>query len=927
MNSARLQRRPAPWVALVCLLALAAPAAVLAQAPAAPKKVVTIEGITEYQLDNGLRVLLFPDEGTPNVTVNLTVFVGSRHEGYGETGMAHLLEHMVFKGTPTHKDVPKALKDHGAQFNGTTWVDRTNYFETMTGTEANLEFGLKLEADRMVNSLFSADKAREDLAKEMTVVRSEFEQGENIPSNVLSQRMMKAAYEWHNYGKSTIGNRSDIERVPIERLQGFYKKYYRPDNAMLVVAGNFKTDKALELIGKHFGVLKKPAAQLDKTYTEEPAQDGERHVTLRRVGKVGVVGVIYHIPAGAHADFAAVEMLNHILVSEPSGRLYKALVPTKKATSVSGVAFNWHDPAVLEVSAEVDPGSTVEDVRDTMTGLLEKLADTKFTAEEVDRAKNNFKRNRDQLMTQSGRIGITLSDWGAKGDWRLFFLHRDRVAKVTPEDVSRVAARYLQRNNRTLGVFIPTAKSERITIPETPLVADLVKDYKGTETVTAGETIDPTPDNLEKRMKRAELASGVKVALLPKKTRGEAVVLRLTLRFGNEKSLQGMRMPCELLGDILERGTKKHTRQQLQDDLAKLGARLSVGSDLGQLSVTVVTKKASLPAVLDLVREVLREPSFPAEEFDILKREQETALQKQLTEPRELAFLALQRKLNPYPKNDIRYTPTIEENLTELKATTLEQVRKLYTEQLSGKAGELVVVGEFEEGTPAKLVGEYLKDWTSTVAYERIAKPAKTDIKGGREQILTPDKANAVYSCGHRIAMTDADPDYPALLIADYLFGGGTLSSRLGNRVRQKEGLSYGIRSSFRADSKDKAAQFGVAAICNPLNMEKVDKAIMEELEKLLKDGVTAEELAEAKKAFLAQLKVQRANDSFLAMQLGHDANNGRTFARHAELEKKISDLTLEAVNAAVRKHWEPKKLVIIQAGDFNKKKEPEPKK
>ena len=228
----------------------------LAQA-APPQKLASVEGITEYRLDNGLRVLLFPDPSRPKVTVNLTVFAGSRHEGYGETGMAHLLEHMVFKGTPNHSDIPKALKEHGAQFNGTTWFDRTNYFETLTATDENLDFALKLEADRLVNSFIKGS----DLATEMTVVRNEFEQGENSPENVLEQRMMAVAYEWHNYGKSTIGNRSDIERVPIERLQGFYRKHYRPDNALLVVAGKFDEKKALDLITRYFGALKRPETE------------------------------------------------------------------------------------------------------------------------------------------------------------------------------------------------------------------------------------------------------------------------------------------------------------------------------------------------------------------------------------------------------------------------------------------------------------------------------------------------------------------------------------------------------------------------------------------------------------------------------------------------------------------------------------------
>jgi zinc protease len=880
---------------------------------------VTVEGITEYQLDNGLRVLLFPDPSSAKVTVNLTVLVGSRHEGYGETGMAHLLEHMVFKGTPTHPDVPKALRDRGAQFNGTTWVDRTNYFETLNATDENLEFAVRLEADRLVNSFIK----REDLVSEMTVVRNEFERGENDPENVLSQRVMAVAYEWHNYGKSTIGNRSDIERVPIERLQAFYRKYYQPDNALLVIAGNFDEAKALAHVGKYFGALKRPERKLEVTYTEEPAQDGERNVVLRRVGKVGLVGAVYHVPAGAHEDFAAVEVLNHVLVNEPSGRLYKALVATKKASSVSGTAFGWHDPGVMEFTAKVEGGASLEAVRDAMLEALESLRTTAFTEEEVERARRKYLKDRELQLADANRIGVVLSEWASKGDWRLFFLHRDRVAKVTPSDVARVAARYLTRNNRTVGLYVPAAEAQRVAVPETPDVRELVKDYKGSQAVAAGEAFDPTPANIEGRVQRSQLAGGVKVALLPKKTRGETVVAQLTLRYGNEESLKGQHAAAQILGSLMLRGTRSHTRQQLQDELDKLGARLTSGGrfggsgTLGAVTFNLECKRDKLPAVLRLLGEVLREPTFPQDEFDVLKRQNRETLEKGLTEPTTLAARALQRKINPYPKDDVRHVPTAEESLARLDALTVEQVRKLYAEQLGAQAGELAVVGDFDPAETPRLVQELLKDWKSPVPFRRVSRAAHPDVGGGRLVIDTPDKANAFWIAGMSLALSDTDPDYAALEVANFLFGGGTLSSRLGNRVRQKEGLSYGVRSEFNADSLDKAGTFMMYAICNPANVEKVDKAIAEELDKLLKDGVAAAELAEAKKAYLEQLKVQRSSDRALASALADGLHAGRTFAYHAELEKKIASLTSEEVAAAFKKHVAPKRLVIVRAGDF----------
>jgi len=301
---------------------------------AEPKKIGTIEGLTEYQLDNGLRVVIFPEPSVAKVTVNMTILVGSRHEGYGEAGMAHLLEHMLFKPTPSHARPDQELEARGAQYNGTTWADRTNYYEILPASEDNLDWAIAWEADRLVNCPIKA----EDLASEMTVVRNEFEMGENKATAVLEQRMFATAFEWHNYGKSTIGNRADIERVPADSLRAFYKKYYRPDNVVLFVGGRLDEAKTLAMVQKHFGKLKSPSEPVRLTYTEEPAQDGERTVTLRRVGNVGAVGVVYHIPAAADADFAATAILEATLTADKTGRLYKSLVERRRAEEQSALS-------------------------------------------------------------------------------------------------------------------------------------------------------------------------------------------------------------------------------------------------------------------------------------------------------------------------------------------------------------------------------------------------------------------------------------------------------------------------------------------------------------------------------------------------------------------------------------------------------------
>ncbi len=904
-----------PFLAACVLAAPAAPAA-RADEPAGATKVAAIEGITEYRLNNGVRILLFPDSSTNKVTVNATVFVGSRHEGYGETGMAHLLEHMVFKGTPTHRDIPRALRDRGAEFNGTTWVDRTNYFENLQATDDNLEFAIRLEADRLVNSFVK----REDLVSEMTVVRNEFEAGENNPQNVLSQRMMATAYEWHNYGKNTIGNRSDIERVPIEKLRAFYKKFYQPDNVMVIVAGNFKPDKALAYLAKYFGPLPRPHRELDDTYTEEPPQDGERQVVLRRVGSVGVAGAVYHIPAGADPDFAAVDVLATLLDMEPSGPLYQALVQGKKAASVNSLAFGWHDPGVLEITARVDKEQKPEEVLTALVAALDRVRGEGVGAAEVERAKLKLKKAWDLQMTNSNRIGVALSEWAAKGDWRLFFLHRDRVAKVTAADVNRVARKYLLPSNRTTGVFIPTSAPERADIPHLTDVAALLKDYQGGKAVAQGEALDPTVENIEKRVERPVLSSGVKTAVLPYKTRGGVVHARLTLRYGNADSLKGHTSATQFLGPLMTRGTRKHNRQELADELDRLQAQVVPSGLLGELNFAITCKRENLPGVLTLLAEVLREPSFPAEEFEILKRELRSQREGMRTEPVPLAQQALRSKLAPYPREDVRYVPTIEESIERLHAVTLEEVKQLYADQLGGGHGEFVVVGDFEPAGVLEQMDDALKGWKAGVEYRRIERPAAKGIKGERVVIETPDKKNAVYVAGLVLPIKDTDPANAPLEMADFLFGGGPLSSRLADRVRKKEGLSYGVGSHYTADALDPAAQFLIFAISNPGNIGKVDRAVLEELDKMRADGVTATELEEGKKAYLATLKQQRSADDKLAQLLQGELHAGRTLAYYGDLEKKVGALTAEEVTEAFRKAVDPKNLVIVEAGDFKKK-------
>lgn len=886
-----------------------------------PRKIRSIEGITEYELDNGLKILLFPDVSKSTVTVNLTVFVGSRHEGYGEAGMAHLLEHMVFKGTPTHQNIPKLLKDRGAGRNGTTWFDRTNYWETLNASDENLEFAIRLEADRMVNSYIKG----EDLKSEMTVVRNEFENGENNPVRVLMQRMMATAYEWHNYGKSTIGNRADIERVPVDKLKTFYKRFYQPDNAMLVVAGQFEPENALQLAQKYFGAIPRPERELDDTYTEEPAQDGDRLVTLRRVGKVPMAGLMYHIPAGAHPDFAASDVLATLLSSPESGRLYKDLVKRHQAAGVMGLTFALHDPGVMLFISMAAQGIDGPSILDGMIETVEGAAEKGFTEEEVERAKQKLLKERELRFTSTEDIAKDLSDWAAQGDWRLYFLYRDNLEKVTVEDVQRVAESFLVSSNRTAGLFEPTDAPARATIPPTPDIAEMIGDYTGRELIAEGEEFDTDAMAIESRISRSVLDSGIKVAVLPKKTRGEKVNLRLVLRYGDLESLKGRAPIAEQLPSMLKKGTKNLSRQDIDDALDRYRATLNVSGGPGQITVNLETVRGNLPPVLEIVKEVLRRPTFPEDQLALQQQALLSRAAQRRDDPRALATNTGQRKSSVYDADDPRYIAALDEEEDRIKSVTADGIRELYSTLMSGTQGELSIVGDFEPDEVLPIVDGIVADWKSEHAWEHIPRIPVDNEEGEFQKINTPDKEQATYFATFTLPFRNDDPDYPALVLGVEILGGGGLSSRLGDRVRQKEGLSYSVGSAFGASAVDKRGYFYIFAIVNPDNADRLHHVIQEELNRLLTEGITKEELAAQQFGFLENQKRLRTADTTLTQLLGTHLQTGRTMQFTADFEKAVGELTVDKVNAALRKHIRPERLYTTIAGDFEKKQTEEP--
>ena len=898
---------------LIVLLTLTADSAQNSEPPY--KKTTEVEGVTEYLLANNLRVVLVPDESSNSITVNMTVLVGSRHEGYGEAGMAHLLEHMLFKGTPSHGNIDKELKERGVlDMNGTTDYDRTNYYETLPASDENLNWTIAMEADRLTNCFIRG----EDLFSEMTVVRNEFESGEDSPNAILMQRIMANAYEWHNYGKSVIGNRADIERVPVNRLRAFYKKYYRPDNVVLIVAGKFDPEKAIAAAVAHFGSLEKGSTSLEPTYTVEPTQDGERIVYLNRVGEVALLGVAYHVPAMAHSDSAALTVLEQILGTEPSGRLYQSLVKTGQASAVSSMHQAGYDPGMFGCLIQINRDIQVDAVRVSLNKVLQSIVDDGVTEEEVNRAIRELTNRKENAQTNTATLANELSNWVAYGDWRLFFLERDRIETVKPEDVKRVAQLYFKDSNRTTGIFVPTPEPDRSAIAQRPKIDAMVSGYTGRESVSKGEVFEPTPENIAARTFRGKLDSGIRYALLPKQVRGDRFFLKLTLRFGNEATLNTPRniQAGKLLGDAWLLGTEKYSETALQDKLEELKAECTASSETGAITFQVTGRKKNFSETIDLLTEILRHPTFPSDEIGLLKTQKRSEIESARTDPNYLAQIALSRKLAPVPTTSIHYVPTTDDSLERLEALQVSDVRELYKRFMSGSYGEMTLVGAFDKDLALKQTNAMTMEWTSAVPFARVAKPFLA-VEPDTISIETPDKENAVLMAATNLEIRSDDPDWEALYIANDILGGGSLSSRLGERVREQEGLSYGVGSHFVAKAIDRSAVFMTYAITNPTNRDKLIRTIDEVFDDFLRNGVKQEELESARTSYLKQLEETLSNDSQLMSTLHQYQEVGRDESFIARRQRNVKELTKASVDAVINKLLNQRKLVIVTAGDF----------
>ena len=929
------------------------------------------EGVREFALANGMKVLLAENRVAPVATLLVLYRVGSRNEAVGHTGATHLLEHMLFKGTPTFNkerrtQVAATLQKVGADFNATTWYDRTNYFETVPSDA--LELAVHLEADRMRNS-FIAD---EDRRSEMTVVRNELERGQNEPMMVLDEAVYATAFREHPYHHPTIGWRSDVENVPTARLKEFYDTFYHPNNATVIVVGDFEEPRALELVLKYFGAVPASVLPIPEVYTDEPRQEGERRIVVRRAGELPLVQVAFRTPAAlghdavlSNAELARraaappesndiypLAVLSALLSNGVTSRLYQALVEPGLAVSVDTRVDQFRDPGLFNVYATAAPGVEPGRVEEVIHAELARASED-LGEGEVEKAKRQIAAEVAYERDGTHNVAMQMSEAEAVADWRFYNSYAKQVARVTAEDVRRAASVYFKEDTRTVGHFIPKGDGSNgsgnsngsngssgssgsgpsggpaslkpaprphgFKFHHEPLAESLDEGDRGAasqtvQTASSGGTSQTNSAGLASRVAREELSSGAALLVLENRSTPTVSVYG-SLRAGSyfePKEKPGL---ARIAAEMLKRGTHSRSKLELAGALEQVGADVEFDADAFAVRISARSLSQDFPALVSTLAEMLREPSFPEDELEKLKQQTVAAIREQQSDTRWRAYERLTQTL--FDEENPFYTHAGERLVESISSISVEDVRGFYEKFYGGRSLILSAAGDLNASDALGVMRE---------AFEGFEGPEKIDVEvrdpapgegSRREFVIVKDKANVDVMLGAAAPLRRDASDYYAAVLANRALGESTLSSRLGLQVRDVEGLTYGIASRFRSPTLA-AGPWYIAVSVNPSNVERAIASALKVLREYVEHGIRPEELEDEKSSAVGSFKVSLSTNAGLAAALWNAEFYRLGLGYVDRYPELIRAVTAEEVNAAVRKYFRPDHLTVVIAGDFD---------
>ncbi len=861
-----------------------------------------VGGVGEWRhRSNGLTALVCPTPVAPVVGFGVVYRVGSRHEVSGHTGATHILEHLMFKGTHRYNrdrgcEIARELHRVGAMFNASTWLDRTNYYEVLP--PEHLALAVDIESDRMRGALVRDA----DLESERTVVLNELDAGENEPFDLLMKSSFAHAYLEHPYHHPTIGWRSDVEGMKGDVLRGFYDTFYHPDNATVIVVGDIDEPTALAEVERGFGAIQRATLPFPQVSAREGAQRGERRFKVHRAGELACLALTWHIPRGLDADLPALSVLTQILGDGVTSRLYQRLVETNLCLGVHAYAMELHDPGVFQVFATVAPGGDCEKVEAAIRAEVAALAAQPPSTSEMARALVQTRTDLAFHRESPGQIMSGLTEAVAMGDWRRFVSELELVEAVTAADLSRVATTYLSERNLTVGWFIPDN-------PDGPPGA-------------VRAPIDPAPRPcflrrpFAERVQTTELPGGARLAVLDN-PHAPTVTVAGTLRAGPALALDGRFSVPGITAAMLDRGTESHDRMQLASELEDHGLQLSIRASAAMPAVISFSAQGlveELPRLVALLMEVLRRPTFPADELEKLREQVLGGLVREREETHASAYAALTRAL--YPEGYALRRRPVAEREREVAQLTAADLAAFHASAYSPVGMVVAVVGQVDEMSATSLLEEAMQGWVGGQSIELPAPHLGDEPPPGEERVQIDDRPNLDVFLGHRGELCRGAQDFAAAMIANSCLGQSTLTSRLGLAVRDDAGLTYGIYSRFFGTLQMPgpwATALGVAAA----NLDQAVELSRSVITRYTNEGPTADELADERTALAGSYNVGLATNGGVARELVTTLAAGEEISRLDTYPADLLSVDRDQVMAAIARYLHPERLVVTAAGDF----------
>lgn len=860
-------------------------------------------GIKEYKMtSNNLRVLLKKDKSAPVATFMVTYEVGSRNEAIGYTGSTHLLEHLMFKGsrkfnTTKGNSVFQTLQSLGARMNATTWLDRTNYFAVLPSE--HLESLIEIEADRMRNAWIK----EEDRQSEMTVVRNEFERGQNSPSGVLDEHIWATAYHAHPYHHSTIGWKEDIENVSIERLKEFYDTFYWPNNATAIAIGDFEEKDALAMIKKHFGKIRKSTKPIPEVYTAEPEQEGIRTVTLKRAGQQGIVGVAHKTPSATNKDAAAFMVLSSILSSGKNSRFYKNITDKGLTTSIYIWDSLFKDPGLFTVYANLSPDVKHKTVESLIIQEYEKIKTDGVTEAEVKKAQAQLVAAMKFSQDGSYAIASGLNEAIASGDWTLYTTYSEKIKNVTKEDVQRVVVEYFKEDLSTVGYFIPKnkgAQGER-AITSAKELEKIKKKY-----ITGAEE-----ESLSSKIVQSEPISGVRLFSLE---RGSGVVTMQGSFLGGDVYSNENRRVSDMVASMLDQGTKNMSKFEISEKLESVGARLNFFNGQARVGFSGKFLEEDTEMVFEIMADQIKNPLFSEQELEKVKKRAIAGYKRSKESTRGNA---MNNMLEAFYGKDHQNSPTNpDQAIEDIKKITAQNLEEYHRKNYGTGSMVIVVVGDIKHQELEKMVKESFGGWKksplNTKKEERVASK-----KAGKVYLTMQDKTSTDFLVGTALEIDRYHPDYLPLYLGTHTLG-GNFSARLMQTVRVKEGLTYGINSSLSGFGNGNDGYWMVGGTFAPQLLSKGESSTLREVKLWLEKGITQKELDVTKSTLTG------------GFQVGFDTTGGlasgilSAVVTHNSLEyldsypEQVKKITLDQVNEAIKKYITLDGLYRVAAGSID---------